>query len=84
MRRMRRPRPAVTQSPGAAEAMLALLARQKAEAERRMAIVDAAPPGWRDLVNRYPQDAVAQLSGLGFGLAEARAVLRRQFPGCER
>ena len=49
-----------------------------------MAIVDAAPPGWRDLVNRYPQDAVAQLSGLGFGLAEARAVLRRQFPGCER
>jgi hypothetical protein len=46
-------------------------ADQKRESERRMRIIDAAPREWRDLVNAYPQDAVADLAGAGYGAEQA-------------
>jgi hypothetical protein len=46
-------------------------ADQKRESERRMQIIDAAPREWRDLVNAYDQDAVADLAGAGYGVEQA-------------
>lgn len=38
---------------------LARMAAQKAASERRMSIIDEAPPEWRALINEYPMTIVA-------------------------
>lgn len=52
-------------------------AKQKAVSEARMAIIDAAPREWRDLVNEFDPDAVAELAGRGLGVNQAREMLQR-------
>ena len=49
--------------------------KQKRESDRRMEIIDAAPREWRDLVNAYDPDAVADLAGAGYGADRAERML---------
>lgn len=53
--------------------------QQKAISEKRMAIIDEAPREWRDLVNDFDPDLVADLAGQGVGVASARAALEHHF-----
>ena len=50
-------------------------AEQKKESARRMEIIDEAPKEWRDLVNLFDPDDVADLAGDGKGADEARVLL---------
>ena len=51
--------------------------RRKAEAERRMALIDAAPAKWRALVNEFDQAVVAEASAYGMTAREARWFCER-------
>lgn len=53
----------------------AFWAKQKGVSERRMAIIDEAPREWRDLVNEFDPDLVADLAGRGLTSKQARRVL---------
>jgi hypothetical protein len=53
--------------------------KQKAESERRLSIIDEAPPEWRVLCNLFPQDDVAELAGDGYGVRDAARILEERF-----
>jgi hypothetical protein len=57
----------------------AFWADQKRVSERRMGIIDQAPREWRDLVNRFDPDEVADMAGRGYGVVEAERCLRQKF-----
>lgn len=50
---------------------------RKRIAEFRMGIIDAAPREWRDLVNEFGPDDVAEMAGRGYGVVQARHILQR-------
>jgi hypothetical protein len=56
----------------------AFWAQQKRESERRMSIIDDAPPEWRLLVNIFDPDSVAELAGEGRTDREVYAILRER------
>lgn len=48
---------------------------QRQAAVRRMAIIDASPREWRDLINDYPMQTVAEIYAMGRSAEHARKQL---------
>jgi len=57
-----------------------ILDTKKAEADKRMAVIDRQGPEWRDLLNRYPHNMVAAYAER-YSMDVLKRMLASEFPG---